>query len=65
MVITDSGAVLEIVRAVITKNPSQVEQYKAGKTNLLAFFTGQCMKESGGKVPAELVKKLLEEELAK
>lgn len=65
MVIADEGAILELVRLVISKNPAQTEQYKAGKTNLLAFFTGQCMKESGGKAPAELVKKLLTEELAK
>lgn len=65
MVIADENAILEIVQSVIAKNPSQVEQYKAGKTNLLAFFTGQCMKESGGKAPADLVKKLLAEELSK
>ncbi|NTU61289.1 MAG: Asp-tRNA(Asn)/Glu-tRNA(Gln) amidotransferase subunit GatB [Caldiserica bacterium] len=65
MVIADEGAILGIVQAVIAKNPAQVEQYKAGKTNLLAFFTGQCMKESGGKAPTELLKKLLTEELSK
>jgi aspartyl-tRNA(Asn)/glutamyl-tRNA(Gln) amidotransferase subunit B len=65
MVIADELALKELVLAVIAKNPSQTEQYKAGKTNLLAFFTGQCMKESGGKAPAETIKKILTEELAK
>ena len=65
MVIADESALKDLVLAVIAKNPSQVEQYKSGKTNLLAFFTGQCMKESGGKAPAETIKKLLTGELAK
>lgn len=65
MVIADESALKELVLAVIAKNPSQTEQYKAGKTNLLAFFTGQCMKESGGKAPAETIIKILTEELAK
>lgn len=64
-VIADEGSVLGFVKTVLAKNPSQVEQYKSGKTNLLAFFTGQCMKESGGKVPADMVKRLLEEELSR
>jgi aspartyl-tRNA(Asn)/glutamyl-tRNA(Gln) amidotransferase subunit B len=65
MVISDEEAILSLVQKVLASNPTQVEQYKAGKTNLLAFFTGQCMKESGGKAPAELVRKLLQQELEK
>jgi aspartyl-tRNA(Asn)/glutamyl-tRNA(Gln) amidotransferase subunit B len=53
--ITDSGAIEAIVDEIITANPEQVEQYKAGKGKVLGFFVGQAMKASKGKAnPAQL-----------
>ena len=47
--VSDSGALEATVDAVIARNPSEVEKYKAGKTNLLGFFVGQAMKDLKGK----------------
>jgi aspartyl-tRNA(Asn)/glutamyl-tRNA(Gln) amidotransferase subunit B len=53
--ITDSGAIDAIVDKVIAANPSQVEEYRAGKDKLIGFFVGQVMKETGGKAnPAQV-----------
>jgi aspartyl-tRNA(Asn)/glutamyl-tRNA(Gln) amidotransferase subunit B len=59
---TDTGALEKAIDEVITANPKQVEQYKAGKTSLVGFFVGQVMKQSKGanpKVVNELVTKKL------
>ncbi|MBS2022205.1 MAG: Asp-tRNA(Asn)/Glu-tRNA(Gln) amidotransferase subunit GatB [Deltaproteobacteria bacterium] len=57
--VSDTGALEAVVDAILAKNPSQIESYKAGKKNLLAFFVGQAMKELKGKGnPAELNKLL-------
>lgn len=47
--ITDSGAIRDVVDRVIAANPSQAEEYRAGKEKLLGFFVGQVMKETRGK----------------
>jgi aspartyl-tRNA(Asn)/glutamyl-tRNA(Gln) amidotransferase subunit B len=62
--ITDSGAIEAIIDEIITSNPGQVEQYRAGKDKLFGFFVGQAMKATQGKAnPAqlnELLKRKLE-----
>jgi aspartyl-tRNA(Asn)/glutamyl-tRNA(Gln) amidotransferase subunit B len=45
---TDTGALQVIVDSVLESNPAQVEQYKAGKINVIGFLVGQCMKQAGG-----------------
>jgi aspartyl-tRNA(Asn)/glutamyl-tRNA(Gln) amidotransferase subunit B len=61
--ITDSSAIEEIVDAIIAANPSQVEQYRAGKDRLLGFFVGQVMKETGGKANPGQVNEVLRKRL--
>ncbi|MFO0609220.1 MAG: Asp-tRNA(Asn)/Glu-tRNA(Gln) amidotransferase subunit GatB [Polyangiales bacterium] len=48
-VVTDVAAIEAACRAVLDANPKQVEQYRAGKKNLLGFFKGAVMKATGGK----------------
>ncbi|MDD3262732.1 MAG: Asp-tRNA(Asn)/Glu-tRNA(Gln) amidotransferase subunit GatB [Candidatus Absconditabacteria bacterium] len=52
-----------IIKSVLTENPTIVEQYKGGKTTTLGFFVGQVMKKTGGKTnpktAGELIQKLL------
>jgi len=62
-VISDEGAIAEIVDKIISNNPNQVEQYKNGKTNLLGFFVGQVMKETKGRANPQSVNKLVKERL--
>ncbi len=53
--ITDSSAIEAMIDEVIAANPTQLEQYRAGKEKLLGFFVGQVMKASKGKAnPGQL-----------
>ena len=36
--ISDDGAIKAIIQEVLDENPSQIEQYKAGKTNMFDYF---------------------------
>ena len=61
--VTDSGAIEALVDEVIAANPSQVEQFKAGKKKMLGFFVGQIMKASKGKANPAQVNEILREKL--
>ena len=63
--ITDDGLILEIVQKVVAANPKQLEQYRSGKTALMAFFVGQVMKETKGQANPQKVNELLKSELDK
>ena len=53
--ISDSSEIEKMIDDVIAANPSQLEEYRAGKEKLLAYFVGQVMKASRGKAnPAQL-----------
>ena len=64
-VISDEGAIKELVEKVIAANPAQVQAYKNGKTNLMGFFVGQIMKETKGRANPQIINKLLGEALNK
>lgn len=59
--VSDPAAIREAVGRVISKNPAQVEQYRAGKTQIFGYLVGQLMKETGGKAKAELANEILRE----
>ncbi|CUH96358.1 Aspartyl/glutamyl-tRNA(Asn/Gln) amidotransferase subunit B [Propionispora sp. 2/2-37] len=61
--ITDEGAIVGIVEAVIAANPQSVEDFKAGKDKAIGFLVGQIMKQTKGRANPELVNKLLRERL--
>ncbi len=63
--VTDTAALRATVLEIIAKNPGQLGQFKAGKTNLFGFFVGQVMKASQGKANPEMVNELMREELEK
>ncbi len=53
--ITDTAAIERVIDAVMTQNPGQLAEYRAGKDKLFGFFVGQVMKATGGKAnPAQL-----------
>lgn len=56
---TDTNALQSIVDAVLESNPAQLEQYKAGKVNVIGFLVGQCMKIAGGSGNPKLFNELL------
>ena len=57
--ISDESALAEIVQTVFDANPSQLTDYRNGKTKLKGFFVGQVMKESGGRANPALLQKVL------
>jgi aspartyl-tRNA(Asn)/glutamyl-tRNA(Gln) amidotransferase subunit B len=61
----DAGALEEIVRRVIAANPKAVAEYKKGKTAAAQSFMGAVMRETKGAAKADLVQKLIAEELQK
>lgn len=61
--ITDTGAIEEIVKAVIAANPQSVEDYKAGKKKAIGFLVGQVMKETKGRANPGVVNQLLTKNL--
>ncbi|MFQ6005242.1 MAG: Asp-tRNA(Asn)/Glu-tRNA(Gln) amidotransferase subunit GatB [Woeseia sp.] len=63
--ITDSTAIETIVDTVIAANPTQVEQYRAGKDKVLGYFVGQVMKDTGGKANPGQVNEILKRRLKK
>ncbi len=62
--VTDSGAIEAIVDEVLANNTDQVEQYRAGKEQLIGFFVGQVMKASKGKANPAQVNEVLKAKLA-
>lgn len=42
--ITDTSAIEKIVDEALAANPKQVENYRAGRTQLMGFFVGQVLK---------------------
>ncbi|MFZ0808591.1 MAG: Asp-tRNA(Asn)/Glu-tRNA(Gln) amidotransferase subunit GatB [Candidatus Sulfotelmatobacter sp.] len=60
---TDTSALEKIIDEVLAANPKQLEQYHAGKKNMLGFFVGQVMKASKGQASPEIVNELLAKKL--
>lgn len=61
--ISDSNELDNIINNILENNPSQVEDYKNGKTNLFDYFVGRVMKETRGKANPVLTKELLKNKL--
>lgn len=45
----DTGALQKLVETVCAQYPSEVEKYRAGRTQVFGFFVGQIMKQTQGK----------------
>jgi aspartyl-tRNA(Asn)/glutamyl-tRNA(Gln) amidotransferase subunit B len=61
--ISDSASIDAFVDQVIAANPAQVEQFRAGKTQVLGFLVGQVMKASRGKANPQQVNDALRKKL--
>ncbi|MGA0925481.1 MAG: Asp-tRNA(Asn)/Glu-tRNA(Gln) amidotransferase GatCAB subunit B, partial [Lutimaribacter sp.] len=60
--VTDTGAIEKAIDEIIASSPEKVEQVKA-KPNLLGWFVGQVMKQTGGKANPQAVNDLLKARL--
>lgn len=61
--ISDPAAIEKLIDEVIGSNPKQVEQYRAGKKTVAAFFVGQVMKLSRGQANPALLNELVAKKL--
>jgi aspartyl-tRNA(Asn)/glutamyl-tRNA(Gln) amidotransferase subunit B len=61
--ISDSASIDKLVAEVIAANPTQVEQFRAGKQQVLGFLVGQVMKASRGKANPQQVNDALRKHL--
>ncbi len=62
--ITDSSAIERAIDEVMSKNPGQLADYRAGKDKLFGFFVGQVMKATQGKANPAQLNELLKKKLA-
>ncbi|ARU48610.1 Asp-tRNA(Asn)/Glu-tRNA(Gln) amidotransferase subunit GatB [Sulfurospirillum diekertiae] len=61
--VSDDGAILAIIDAIISANADKVAEYRSGKDKLFGFFVGQTMKESKGTANPTKVNELLKSRL--
>ena len=64
-IVEDTGEIESVVKKIISENPASIEDYKAGKTRVVGFLIGQCMKALKGKANPSAVSELVNKELAK
>ena len=57
--VSDSGELTSICEKIITDNPAQAEQFRAGKEKVMGFFVGQVMKQTKGKANPQMVNQIL------
>jgi aspartyl-tRNA(Asn)/glutamyl-tRNA(Gln) amidotransferase subunit B len=61
--ISDPAALAKMIQEVIAANPKQLEQYRAGKKTVAAFFVGQVMRLSKGQANPALLNELVTKQL--
>ena len=62
--VADTGALGQIIDAVLAANPKPIEDYRKGRTAAAKALVGLVMKATGGKANPGLVNRLLEEKLS-
>ncbi|MGN1371525.1 MAG: Asp-tRNA(Asn)/Glu-tRNA(Gln) amidotransferase subunit GatB [Candidatus Coprovivens sp.] len=63
--ISDKDELTRIICEIMDNSSTQIEQYKAGKTNLFDYFVGQVMKNTRGKANPVMTKEIITDELNK
>jgi aspartyl-tRNA(Asn)/glutamyl-tRNA(Gln) amidotransferase subunit B len=62
--VSDEGELSKIVESILSANPSQLEEYRQGRTKIRQFFFGEIMKSLKGKGNPQVINKLLDEKLS-
>ncbi|HTX17864.1 MAG TPA: Asp-tRNA(Asn)/Glu-tRNA(Gln) amidotransferase subunit GatB [Bacteroidota bacterium] len=63
MQVSDAGELEKLVDGILLKNPSQLEEYRKGKTQLFGYFVGEAMKATRGKGNPKLINEILRKKL--
>ncbi|BAD79576.1 glutamyl-tRNA(Gln) amidotransferase subunit B [Synechococcus elongatus PCC 6301] len=61
--ISDPAQIEALVDELLAAHPTELEQFRAGKTKLQGFFVGQLMKKTGGRVDPKLSNQILNQKL--
>jgi aspartyl-tRNA(Asn)/glutamyl-tRNA(Gln) amidotransferase subunit B len=61
--VSDPTVIEAAINKIMADHPAELEKYRAGKKNLLGFFVGQVMKQTGGKADPKLTNQLLQQKL--
>ncbi|HUP89913.1 MAG TPA: hypothetical protein VM100_11195, partial [Longimicrobiales bacterium] len=62
--ISDANAITPIVVEIVSQNKDKADAYRSGRAGLLGFFVGQVMARTGGRANPEMVKEIVEKQLA-
>lgn len=62
--VSDEPEIARRVAEVLASNPDQVQLYMQGKATLVQWFVGQVMRAMRGKADPQVVKRLVDEQLA-
>jgi aspartyl-tRNA(Asn)/glutamyl-tRNA(Gln) amidotransferase subunit B len=62
--VSDSSLIEDACKKIVAANPDEVARYRGGKTQVLGFFVGAVMKETGGKANPKTVNEILRRLLA-
>ena len=63
--VNDLSALEPIIEQIISNNPKQAEEFRAGKDKILAFFVGQAMKATKGKANPGMLQDLVIKKLGR
>jgi len=61
--ISDTGALEALAREIISANPKEAADYRAGKSKILGFFVGQLMRRTQGQANPQLANKIFQKML--
>ncbi len=61
--ISDDRALAKVVDDVLAESPTQILEYKSGKTRMMAYFVGQAMKKTQGQANPQRLNQMLAERL--
>jgi aspartyl-tRNA(Asn)/glutamyl-tRNA(Gln) amidotransferase subunit B len=59
--VSDDETIRELCETIVKAHPQEAAAYRAGKESLLAWFTGQLMRETRGKADAKRAGHILKE----
>jgi aspartyl-tRNA(Asn)/glutamyl-tRNA(Gln) amidotransferase subunit B len=63
--IGDTDTINKIILEVLDEQPSSIEQYKNGRTNIVDFLVGQVMKKTRGQANPAMTRNMIIEEIEK
>ncbi len=61
--VSDESEIESAIDEVLSENPKEVEQFRAGKDKLFGFFVGQVMRKTKGKANPQLANEILRKKL--